>query len=83
MLLVMNREDYSFLTGRVNSILGPISVGIFSDTQQARAYVRETIADELANDKEPSKFVILDVDEYQSYVATGKLGVIISSQHLK
>lgn len=84
MYLVMYKGDYNAIEGLKDiTNMNSVYVVLFSDKKKARAYCREVISDELAHDEEPSTFVILDINEFNSSVVTGKLGVILSSQDLK
>lgn len=84
MYLVMYKGDYNAIEGLKDiTNMNSVYVVLFSDKKKARAYCREVISDELAHDEEPSTFVILDINEFNSSVVTGKLGVIISNRDLK
>lgn len=83
MYLVLDKEDYDTLAEFKDVANKSTQVGMFSDAKRARAYCREVISDELAHNKTPSTFVILEINEYHSNIVTGKLGVIISSRDLK
>lgn len=84
MYLVMYRSDYNAIDGLKDiTNMNSVYVVSFSDKKKARAYCKEVIADELAHDEEPSTFVILDINEFNSSVVTGKLGVVLSSRDLK
>lgn len=83
MYLILNKGDYDAIEGSKNTTVHGVYVGLFSDSKKARAYCREIIANELAHDEQPSTFVILNINEYQSNIVTGKLGVIISNRNLK
>lgn len=83
MYLVLEKGDYDAIEDLKNGCIHNVYAGLYSDSKKARAYCREIIADELANDETPSTFVILEINEYHSNIVTGKLGVIISSRDLK
>ena len=83
MYLVLDKEDYDTLAEFENIANKLVCMAMFSDSKKARAYCREVISDELAHDKTPTTFVILEINEYHSNIVTGKLGVIISSRDLK
>lgn len=84
MYLVMNKGDYDAIEGLKDiSNIHSVYVGLYSDKKKARAYCKEVISDELADDMEPSTFVILEINEFYSSVITGKLDVVLSSKDLK
>lgn len=83
MYLVLGKDDYNSIEGLKDTTVHGVYVGLFSDSKKARAYCREIIADEFAHDEQPSTFVILDINEFNSSVVTGKLGMVLSSRDLK
>ena len=83
MYLVLDKDDYNSIEELKDTTVHGVYVGLFSDSKKARAYCRKIIADEFAHDEQPSTFVILDINEFNSSVVTGKLGVVLSSRDLK
>lgn len=84
MYLVMNKGDYNAIEGLIDiTNMNSVYLVLFSDKKKARAYCREVISDELAHGEEPSTFVILSINEFNSSVITGKLDVILCSRDLK